>query len=166
MIAVPHVRRQPLIFAFDMRLHLAVPEEREAVLVSVADVVVFEAGVFDRLEEMDRLRKTPLVNERRCTSAESGGGTYRARPEVDSVLDLPVLEPGAARLLPDRGLVELVEVCVDVVERFLLHVEGAHGFGLDLLHTLDCVFDTGFDRGEEGSAGPGCSWSLFLVSSM
>lgn len=55
MIAIPHVRSQPLIIALSVCLHLAIAQEGEAVLVSVADIVVFESGVFDRLEEMDGL---------------------------------------------------------------------------------------------------------------
>ena len=38
-----------------MRLYLTVPEERKAVLIAIADVVVFKAGVFDCFQEMDRL---------------------------------------------------------------------------------------------------------------
>lgn len=69
------------------------------------------------------------------------GFTYAARPQVDAVLDLAVLEPTSAVLLEDGGLVELVEVSVDVVEGVLLDVDGADVLVLDFLHHLDRVLD-------------------------
>jgi hypothetical protein len=55
VITVPHVRRQTLHIALDIRLHLPIPQEGEAILVAVADVVVFVAGILDSLQEMNRL---------------------------------------------------------------------------------------------------------------
>jgi len=51
-------------------------------------------------------------------------------------------------------------MCVDIVERFLLHIKGFYGLRLDLAHHLYSIFDTGFDGREESSAGPGCAGSL------
>ena len=86
--------------------------------------------------------------------------TYGTRPQVDAILDLAVFKPTAAFFLPDSGLVELVEMRVDIVQRFLLHVDGLDGFGLDLLHHLYRVLDRRFNGGEEGAARPCCARSL------
>lgn len=64
-------------------------------------------------------------------------GTYRTRPQVDPVLLFAVLEPTAALFLPDGGLVELVEMRVNVVQRVLRHGDRADVVVLDLPHHLD-----------------------------
>lgn len=56
VVAITHIRGQALEVFRDVGLDLAVSEEGEAVGVPIADVVVFEAGLLDRLEEVDRLR--------------------------------------------------------------------------------------------------------------
>lgn len=91
--------------------------------------------------------------------------TYRSRPEINPVLDLPVFEPGTAFLLPNGRLVELVEMGVDIIECFLLDVEGFDGLRLDLAHHLDGVFDARFNGGEEGSARPCGARSLQINKS-
>lgn len=78
-------------------------------------------------------------------------GTYRTWPQIDPVLLLAVLEPTTALFLPDGGLVELVEMCVYIVERVLRHGDGADVVVLDLLHHLDRVFDSRLYGGEQRS---------------
>jgi hypothetical protein len=50
-----------LIISLGVSLDLSVSEKSEAVLITVANIVVFEAGVFNRLEEMDGLVFDELV---------------------------------------------------------------------------------------------------------
>jgi hypothetical protein len=55
MITIPHIRRQPMIILPRMRLDLSIAQKCESVVVSVADIVVFESRIFDRFQEMNRL---------------------------------------------------------------------------------------------------------------
>jgi hypothetical protein len=73
------------------------------------------------------------------------GSTYRARPEVDSVLALAILEPTSAFFLPDGGLMELVEVAVDIVESVLLDGNRLDTICLDLSNHLDGILHRGLD---------------------
>ena len=73
--------------------------------------------------------------------------TYATWPEINTLLLLAILEPTAARFLENSGLVELIKVCVDVVEGVLLDVNGPNLLVLDLLHHLDGVLDGRLDRG-------------------
>lgn len=56
MIVVSDVGAKALDVACRVGLDLAVSEEGEPVTVSISDVVVFESGFLDRLEEVDCLR--------------------------------------------------------------------------------------------------------------
>jgi hypothetical protein len=55
MVTTPNIRGQSLDVQRRMRLHLAIPQIREAILVPIADIVIFEAWVLDGFEEMNRL---------------------------------------------------------------------------------------------------------------
>lgn len=57
MIVVAHIRAQALDVLCDVGLDLAVSDVGEAVAVPVSDVVVFEAGPLDGLEEVDGLKE-------------------------------------------------------------------------------------------------------------
>ncbi len=67
------------------------------------------------------------------SSSENGA----PRPEIDSTLDLAILEPAATLFLQDSMLMELVEVRVDVIESLLLHLDCGDPLRLDLLLLLD-----------------------------
>ena len=56
VIRVPDIRGEAQHVSRRRRLDVAVAQVREPVLVAVRVIVVFPAGVFDRLEEMDRLQ--------------------------------------------------------------------------------------------------------------
>ena len=100
---------------------------------------------------------------RRARCDEGCSGTYGTGPQVDPVLLLAVLEPTAALFLPDGGLVELVEVLVDLVEGLLRDGDRSDVVVLDLLHHLDRVLDGRLDRGQECARAPRSTRSLILV---
>lgn len=81
-------------------------------------------------------------------------GTYGARPQIDSVLDLAVLEPGPTLLLPDSRLVEGVKVRIDLVERILLDRHGLDTLCLHLLHALDAILNRSLDRRQQSAVAP------------
>lgn len=137
MIRVPDVRAQTQYVLRGSRLHVTVAQERESVLVAVCVVIVFPSRCLDRFEEMDRLCKEasqhgigsnagfsakglPSVLSSDRTKAHScsavrTGMTYRARPQVNPVLGIAILEPTAAFFLPHCRLVILIKVSVDFV---------------------------------------------------
>ena len=78
--------------------------------------------------------------------------TYRAWPEVNTIFDLPILEPTSAFFLPDRGLVEFVKVRVNIVDGFLLDRHAFDAFMLHLLHYFDRVFNRRLYAWEQRSA--------------
>lgn len=56
MVTAPHVRAETFIVPLlGMRLDFSITEIGEPILVSIADIVIFEARVFDGLEEMNGL---------------------------------------------------------------------------------------------------------------
>lgn len=55
VVGVPHIGAQTQHISRCRGLHVTVTQKGEPVLVSVLNIVVFEARVFDRLEEVDRL---------------------------------------------------------------------------------------------------------------
>jgi len=55
MVVIAHVRAEPLDVSRCVGLDLAVTQEGKAVAVAVSDVVVFQPGLLNRLEEMDCL---------------------------------------------------------------------------------------------------------------
>lgn len=111
VIVVPNVRAQPQHISGSRRLDLSIAKEREPILVSIPDVVIFVTRLFDRLEEMDCLMDVVsfiLVSVGRLK-------TYRAGPQVDTVLGFAVLEPTTALVAEDGALVELIEMGVDLI---------------------------------------------------
>lgn len=148
VIGTPDICAQALYVLRYVRLDLAIAKEGEPVAVSVPDVVIFESRILDSFEEMDCLEST--VSKQRCES-RAASVTYTSRPEVDSVLDLAVLEPTTAFLLEDCRVVELVEVCVDVVQCLLLDVQRPDVLMLDLLHGLHCVLNRRLNGGQQSA---------------
>lgn len=55
VITVTNIWTQPVYISLYMGLDLSIAEECEAVLVTVADIVVLVSRVFDGLEEVDSL---------------------------------------------------------------------------------------------------------------
>lgn len=77
---------------------------------------------------------------------ETYWGTYRAWPQIDAVLCVPILEPAAALFLPHGSLVVFIEVSIDRVQSVLLYGHRLDALGLHLLHALNAVFNRSFDR--------------------
>jgi hypothetical protein len=71
VIVAAHICAQALDVLGDIRLHLAITNVREPVSIPVSDVVVFEAGFLDSLEEVDCLLGVKRVSE---LSLHEGGG--------------------------------------------------------------------------------------------
>lgn len=103
--------------------------------VHLLDVVVLHARFFDRLQEV-----------------YSWPG-----PQVNSVLHFAVFEPGSALLLPDGVLVELIKVCIYVVQGFLLDFDGLDTLRGDLFHHLHSVLNRRFYRWQERAVAPSCT---------
>ena len=78
-------------------------------------------------------------------------------PKVDSVLGLAVLELAPTFFLPYDFLVELVEMRIHLIKRFLLNRDSLDTLTLHFLHYLDCLFNRSFDARQEGATRPGRS---------
>jgi len=137
VIRVPDVRAQTQDVLRGSRLHVTVAQEREPVLVAVCVVVIFPSWCLDRLEEVDRLCKEASQHGIGSNAGFSAKGllsvlssdrtrarscrvvrmsmTYRARPQINPVLGIAILEPTAAFFLPHCRLVILIKVSVDFV---------------------------------------------------
>lgn len=88
-------------------------------------------------------------------STDTENSTYCTRPKIDSILDLSIFEPRSALFLPNRGLVEGVEVRIDLVQCILFDGHCFDAFRLHLSHAFDAVFDRCFDGWQERAVAPG-----------
>jgi len=60
MVSISNVCAQAFDVSRRRRFDIAGAQVRETILVAILDVVVFEAGVLDRLEEVDGLRRASV----------------------------------------------------------------------------------------------------------
>lgn len=63
VIPVSHVRAQPLDALGRVGLHLAIAKECKSIVEPISDVVVLEAGLLDRLEEVNCLQSALVWRE-------------------------------------------------------------------------------------------------------
>lgn len=149
MITGSHVWRETIdIFGFS-GLDATITQERIPVLVPVGDIIVLDPGIFDGLQEMNGLfHASQQQRYRGGQPSLLSTRTYRTWPEVNPVLDLPVLEPTSAFFLPHRCLVEFIKVRVNLVDGFLLDGHAFNAFVLHFLHHFDRVFDGRLYAGE------------------
>jgi hypothetical protein len=151
MVEGPYIWRQTEHILTRSCLNIPIPEEGEPVLVSIADIVVFESWLLDRFEEVYRLYTASALANVARLEWELRGSTYRSRPQVDPILDFSVLEPTPTFLLPNGIRVESIKMCVDVIEGLLFDLERFDAFGLDLLDHFHGVFNRCFNGGQEGA---------------
>lgn len=100
---------------------------------------------------MDGLEKTvshPALEKMRTEE------THRSGPQVDPVFQFPILVPASTFFLPHRVLVDLIEVLIKIIRRFLFHANGQNAFFLDLLRQFNDVLDDGFDSRDQAAVAP------------
>lgn len=68
---ISHICTQPKYVVGGIGLDLAVSQERKSIMESVSDVVVFESGVLDTLEEVNRLCRKGSRLAKRCFENKS-----------------------------------------------------------------------------------------------
>jgi len=137
MVAGPHIPTQAVDILCHCSLDVSVTQKRKAILVPVVVVIVLPSRVLDGLQKV-----------------------YGAAwPQVYPILDLSVLEPRTAFFLPDSVLMELVKMCIHVIQCSLLHGHGLDLLVLHLAHALDAVFDGVLNRREKCTIRPCGTWS-------